>query len=62
MPKGSLRKMLDERPAVVTEDKAAQLLLARGIASGMACLHEHGTLHHDLKSPMCSSSGEAMAT
>ena len=50
MPEGSLRKMLDERPAVVTEDKAAQLLLARGIASGMACLHEHGTLHHDLKS------------
>ena len=50
MLEGSLRKMLDERPAVVTEDKAAQLLLARGIASGMACLHEHGTLHHDLKS------------
>ena len=50
MWRSSLRELLSERPTEVVGAEATQLRLAAGIAAGMAFLHAHGVLHHDLKS------------
>ena len=54
-PHGSLRKLLDSKPAEVVGIQPVQLRLAAGIAAGMAFLHalpppRGPLLHHDLKS------------
>ena len=50
MPLGSLRKVLDGTPTIITSDPATQLRLADCFVRGMEFLHGEKMLHHDLKS------------
>jgi serine/threonine protein kinase len=48
-PFGSLRNLLDTKGADVVDSPQAQLKLLRGVAAGMAYLHNRKIHHHDLK-------------
>ena len=46
----SLRHLLDQEPARITESPGTQVKVLKGVVNGMDHLHKENMLHHDLKS------------